>query len=67
MPAQQGLDLSSGAIAAANPNDTRSVGRDLTTLLKIRIPGHDGQPMFQRKMPDVVIIGALQSGLTHIH
>ena len=67
MPARQGLDFSSGAIATANPHDTRSAGLDLTTLLKIRIPGHDGQPMFERKMPDSIIIGALQSGLTHMH
>ena len=66
MPAQQGLDVGSAAIATPDPQNAGCSHRELSQFLKIRILGYDGQAMLQCKTPDVNINRALQACLAHM-
>src|SRR5207247_11440301 len=53
---QHHFELTRGAVAASDLDDSRRRLCDLASLLKIRVLGHDRKPAFQRETPDCFIV-----------
>lgn len=55
MRSQKHLNLAGRAIAPSYPHNVRSRHGKLPSLLKIRILGHDGETVIQRKAPHFIV------------
>ena len=54
------FDVCGRAVTVSNPHNTGNGAGESTALLEVRILGHDGESVLQRKTPDSVISGAVK-------
>jgi hypothetical protein len=53
---KQCLNIRRRAVPEAYPNNFRRVSEKETALAKVRIFGHDGEPVFRRVAPNIFIL-----------
>jgi len=61
------FDILCRAVASLNPNNLGRMTVDKASLMKIRVFGHDREPVSQSVIPNYLIIGPFQSNVTHVN